>query len=180
MSARLPNGDVVDVEIVDRDEDAGLTLVSLPTETNGYRLATSTPAPDDTVAVHGAKKTQVVEMVTLSTMVVEEGSPVLDDDGDLVGLCTTDDDHSVQVLTVSTMPGASTTTTTTTAPRQTTTVPVTTTPATTTPATAAPSTTAPSTVPPTHPSTTPPSTATTAVPSSTVTSVDAAATPGSS
>ena len=51
-------------------------------------------------------------MDTLSTIVVEEGAPVVDDDGDLVGLCTTDAD-SVQVLTVSTMPGTSTTTTTT-------------------------------------------------------------------
>jgi hypothetical protein len=180
MSARLPNGDVVDVEIVERDEDAGLTLVSLPTETHGYRLATSTPAPDDTVAVHGAEQTKVVEMDTLSTMVVEEGSPVVDDDGDLVGLCTTDDDHAVQVLTVSTMPGTSTTTTT--APRPTTTGTATSAPPTTVPATAAPSTSAPSTVPSTRPASTPPPTATSVVPSSspTATSVDAAATPGSS
>jgi hypothetical protein len=180
MSARLPTGDVVDVEIVDRDEEAGLTVVSLPTETSGYRLARSTPAPDDTVAVHGTKQTQVVELVTLSTMVVEEGAPVLDHDGDLIGLCTTDDDHGVQVLTVSTMPGTpTTTTTTTTAPRQTTTVPATTTPATTVPPTAPP--TAPSTVPPTRPPTTPAPTATTtpSSSSSTVTTVDAAATAGS-
>ncbi len=175
MSARLPSGDVVEVEIVRRDEDAGLTLVSLPTETSGYRLATSTPAPDDMVSVHGTKRTQVVGMDTLSTIVAEEGAPVVDDDGDLVGLCTTDAD-GVQVLTVSTMPGTSTTTTTT-APRQTTTVPATTTPATTVPTTSPPTSATPSTVPPT----TPAPTVTTTEPSSssTVTTVDAAATPGS-
>ena len=180
MSARLPSGDVVEVEIVDRDEDTGLTVVSLPTETDGYRLATSPPAPDDTVTVHGAKQTQTVEMVTLSTMVVEEGAPVVDDDGDLVGLCTTDDDHVVQVLTVSTMPGASTTTTTT-APRQTTTVAVTTTPPTAAPPSTPPTSAAPSTVAPTRPPTTSAPTVTATVPSSSspVTTVDAAATPGS-
>jgi len=180
MSARLPSGDVVEVRIVERDEEAGLTLVSLPTETNGYRLATATPAPGDMVAVHGAKRTEVVEMVSLSTMVVEEGAPVVDDDGDLVGICTTDDDHSVQVLTVDTMPGSPTTTTA--APRRTTSVPVTATSPTSAPATTSPPTAAPSTVPSTRPPTTPAPTATTAPPSSsaTVTTVDVAATPGSS
>ena len=41
MSARLPNGDVVDVEIVRRDEESGVTLVSLPAQTHGYQLATT-------------------------------------------------------------------------------------------------------------------------------------------
>jgi len=179
MSARLPSGDVVEVRIVERDDDAGVTLVSLPTETNGYRLATSTPTPDDTVAVHGANRTEVVDMVTLSTMVVEEGAPVVDDDGDLVGICTTDDDHGVQVLTVVTMPGTPATTTTT-APRHTTSVPATTTSPTSAPATTSPPTAAPSTAATTHPATTPDPTATTAPRSAATVTGVVAATPGSS
>ena len=88
MSARLPSGDVVDVEVVDRGEDDGLTLVSLPTQTRGYRLAARRPAPTDMVVVHGTK-TQVVEMLEVSTLDVEEGAAVVDDDGDLVGVCAT-------------------------------------------------------------------------------------------
>src|SRR4029079_638104 len=113
---------------------------------------------------------------TLSTMVVEEGAPVVDDDGDLVGICTTDGDHSVQVLTVDTMPGTSATTTTArvgtfdpmpgtstrtpTAPRQPTSIPATSVPPATVPPTTSPPAT-PSTVAPTRPPTTPPQTATT-------------------
>ncbi len=189
MSARLPSGDVVDVQIVHRDDDDGLTLVSLPTETDGYDLSASHPGPTDTVAVRGTKRTQVVEMVALKTLDVEEGAAVVDDDGDLVGLCTIGS-GSVQVLTVSTMPASPTTSTTT--PRQATTVA----PATSAPTTVAattvptPTTTPVSTAPPTTPSTRPTSSAvpttvaaptTGATPTTVgVTSVDAAATTGSS
>jgi hypothetical protein len=157
MSARLPSGDIVDVEIVDRDDDAGLTLVSLPTQTRGYHLAARRPAPTDMVVVHGTK-TQKVEMVKVSTLDVEEGAAVLDDDGDLVGVCATTA-GTVEVRSVSTLPG---TTSTTTTPPTTTTVPVTTAaPTSAAPTTAPAPTTNPVTVPP---STSPPSSA----PSSTV------------
>jgi hypothetical protein len=174
MSARLPTGDVVDVRIVRRDDDAGLTLVSLPSQTSGYRLAASPPAPTDTVEVHSSRRTQVVEMVALSTLDVEEGAAVVDDDGDLVGLCTMDS-GTVEVLTISTMPGTTSppsTTTTTTPRRQTTTVPTT---VSTTVAVPAPSTTPSSAPAPTNPATSIP-----APTSSGVTSDGADATPGSS
>ena len=45
MAARLPSGDVVDVEIVRRDAESGVTLVSLPALTHGYQLAASSPGP---------------------------------------------------------------------------------------------------------------------------------------
>ncbi len=162
LSARLPSGDVVDVEIVDRDERAGLTVVSLPTQTRGYHLAASRPAPTDTVVV-GALTTQVVEMVKVSTLDVEEAAPVVDDDGDLVGLCTTTD-GTVEVRSVSTLPGTPTTTTTTTTTTSTSTTVTTVAPTTTLPPTTAAPTTAP--VPTTNPVTLLPSTAppTTALP----------------
>jgi hypothetical protein len=183
MSARLPSGEVVDVEIVHRDDEAGVTVVSLPTQTDGYRLAKTTPRPTDRVAVHGASGTQIVQMVKVATLDVEEGAAVVDDDGDLVGLCTTDA-GTVEVVTVSTMPG----TTTTTVPRQVVTVPTTRPPTTvavtTVPApTTTPPTAAPTTSPSTSPTSTPaPSTVPSSVPASTpgVTPADDAATAGSS
>jgi hypothetical protein len=119
MSARLPTGAVVEVEIVERDAESGVTLVSLPTLTRGYELAASSPAPSDTVVVHGADPL-VVAMVDVAGLDVAEGTPVLDDDGALVGICTHGTD-GIAVMTVSTMPG-SPTVTSTTSPRPTTTV----------------------------------------------------------
>jgi hypothetical protein len=179
MSARLPSGDVVDVEIVDRNVDDGLTLVSLPTQTRGYHLARSRPAPTDMVVVHGTK-TQFVEMVKVSTLDVEEGAAVVDDDGDLVGVCATTA-GTVEVRSVSTLPGAATTTTSSTT-TTTTTMPATTAPTTATPTTAPAPTTNPVTIPPsTSPATSASSssvqstTTTVAPPTSGLTSADAAA-----
>jgi hypothetical protein len=110
MAARLPTGDVVEVEIVQRDAESGVTLVSLPTLTRGYELATSSPAPSDTVVVHGADPL-VVALVDVAGLDVAEGTPVLDDDGALVGICTHGVD-GISVMTVSTMPGSPTVTST--------------------------------------------------------------------
>ena len=163
MSARLPSGVVIDVEIVRRDAESGLTLVSLPAPTVGYELATSDPRPSDTVVVQGPRP-QVVALDEVSGLDVDEGAPVLDDEGALVGICTKRPD-GVSVMTVSTMPGAPTVTPTT-APRPTTTSPSTvatvattttpaptstsTPPATTTPTTATPTTVVESTLPATE------------------------------
>ena len=151
MSARLPSGDVVNVEIVTSDQDTGLTVVSLPAPEPGYELANASPAPSDTVLVNG-RPPQVVAMDELATLDVDEGTPVLDDDGDLIGLCT-DGEQGTALRTVATMPS--------------TTVPST--PPSTAPAPSAPPATVPATT-----TTAPPTTATTTTstpPSSTTTSV---------
>ena len=114
MAARLPSGDVVDVEIVRRDTDSGVTLVSVPQLTRGYELAASSPGPSDTVVVHGVEP-QIVPMVEVSGLEVAEGTPVLDDQGALVGICTKVA-TGITVMTVSTMPGPVATSTTTLRP----------------------------------------------------------------
>jgi hypothetical protein len=180
MAARLPSGEIVDVDIVSRDEAAGFTVVSLPTQTSGYRLATSQPGPTDTVAVRG-RRTQVVEMVKVSTLHVEEAAPVVDGHGDLVGLCSTDA-GSVEVRTVSTMPAAASTTTTAPSTTLAPTVP----PAPTTPTTTAAGGAAPTTVPvtaaptttATAPSTTAPATVTTVPAPTTTVAAGATSAPG--
>ncbi len=144
MAARLPSGDVVDVEIVRRDTDSGVTLVSLPQLTHGYELAASSPGPSDTVVVHGVEP-QIVPMVEVSGLEVAEGTPVLDDQGALVGICTKVA-SGISVMTVSTMPGPVATSTTTPRPTTTTvtTVPGATPVVTTMPPSANPTTTTPS------------------------------------
>lgn len=110
MAARLPSGKVVDVEIVRRDAESGVTLVSLPELTAGYELATSDPQPSDTVLVHGADPI-VVTMLAVAGLDVAEGTPVLDRAGQLVGICTITTADRVAVMTVSTMPGPAVTST---------------------------------------------------------------------
>jgi hypothetical protein len=180
MAARLPSGDVVDVEIVRRDAESGVTLVSLPALTHGYQLATASPAPSDTVVVHGAPP-QIVAMVDVTGLDLAEGTPVLDEDGDLVGICTRVA-RGVVVMTVSTMPASPVATSTTGPPAATTVttgtaVTVTTLAPSTTGAwttTSAPTTIATSTLPAT--SSTVPSTVTTVPATAPVTGVGAATT----
>ena len=87
LAARLPSGVEVDVEIVTSDRTSGVTVVSLPSRRAGYELADRRRHRSDTVLVDGHPP-QVVAMTELAGLDVDEGTPVLDDDGDLVGLCT--------------------------------------------------------------------------------------------
>jgi len=144
MPARLPSGAVVEVEIVRRDVESGVTLVSLPELTDGYQLATSDPAPSDTVVVHGADPI-VVTLVEVGKLHVAEGTPVLDGAGELVGICTTSA-NGVAVMTVSTMPGTTATSTTVARPATTTVTTLGPTTSAATSTSAGPSTTAPVTV----------------------------------
>ncbi len=105
IDARLPSGEVVNVEVVGTDQGAGLVVVTLPAsaETAGYELADDRPAPSDTVYVN-ARQPKVVTLVDLAYLEVEEATPVLDDAGALIGLCTGSNDGTT-LMTVDTMPG---------------------------------------------------------------------------
>jgi hypothetical protein len=105
MDARLPSGEVVEVEVVGADQAAGLVVVTLPesAETAGYELADGSPEPSDTVYVN-ASEPRVVTLVDLAYLDVEEGTPVLDGAGALIGLCTGTNDGTT-LMTVDTMPG---------------------------------------------------------------------------
>ena len=102
LSARLPSGDIVDVKVMRTDATSGLTVVSLPAAEHGYELADAAPAPSDTVLVNG-EPPLVVAMDDLAALNVDEGTPVLDGDGDLVGLCTAGE-HGTALRPVATMP----------------------------------------------------------------------------
>jgi hypothetical protein len=105
IDARLPSGEVVNVEVVGTDQAAGLAVVTLPAsaETAGYELASDRPEPSDTVYVN-ASSPKVVTLVDLAYLEVEEATPVLDDAGALIGLCT-DSNDGTTLMTVDTMPG---------------------------------------------------------------------------
>jgi hypothetical protein len=89
LMARLPSGEAIRVVVVATDEASGLALVALPASARGraFRMADDPPEPDDTVVVHGVVTT-VVAIVELADLDVAEGTPVLDADGELVGLCS--------------------------------------------------------------------------------------------
>jgi hypothetical protein len=110
MHARLPSGAEVEIEVIGTDATTGLVVVTLPVsaDTHGYRLAADRPGPSDTVLVH-ADQPKVVPFVELADLDVEEGTPVLDAAGELVGLCT-DSYDGTTLMTVDTMPGDTTTT----------------------------------------------------------------------
>ena len=134
---------MVDVEVIRHDKASGVTVVSLPAPEPGYDVATASPAPSDTVLVDG-QPPRVVAIGDLAALDVDEGTPVLDADGDLVGLCA-DSGGTTALRTVATMPP------TKSEPRTSTTAP------TTAATTAAPATTAPATTAATT-TTSPPST----------------------
>jgi hypothetical protein len=107
MDARLPSGEVVEIEVIAADPSAGLVVVTLPASAkpDGYELAAAgPPAPSDTVFVN-SKDPKVVTLHDLSYLDVEEGTPVLDDAGALIGLCTGDGHEGTALMTVDTMPG---------------------------------------------------------------------------
>jgi hypothetical protein len=157
VAARLPSGIEVEAEIIDTDRSSGLTVVSIPAST-GYDLALDDPAPTDTVLVHG-NPPQTVTMLQLAGLDVAEATPVLDADGDLIGLCTQEPD-GVALRTVSTMPDDGATTVPTTVRPAPSTTPATTTAPTTTPSGPSTASTAPATT--VHPPTTEPNAPTTA------------------
>jgi hypothetical protein len=104
--ARLPSGEVVEIEIIGKDPAAGLVVVTLPAATEGYRLAADRPNPTDTVYVN-ADEPRVVMLDDLVWLDVAEATPVLDGAGALIGLCTTGGRDGTTLMTVDTMPGAS-------------------------------------------------------------------------
>ena len=99
VAVQLPNGQVVDAAVVSVDEARGLAVVSIPdgvtTETFAVADAEGeTLAPDDTVMVHGAEP-QVMSVAALRATDVDEGTPVSDGEGNLLGLCTVEQDATM-------------------------------------------------------------------------------------
>ena len=105
LEARLPTGEVVVAAVVSTDAAVGLAVVSLPPSVpaDGLDLAARQATPDDTVVVH-AERPVIIALRDLGGLDVDEGTPVTDDDGRLVGLCTGREE--VELRTVAAVPSS--------------------------------------------------------------------------
>lgn len=103
LTARLPSGAVVEARVLSAEGDDGLAVVALPGSVPdaGMALADTEPVPSDTVLVH-AEEPMIVAFRDLPDVDVDEGTPVTDGDGHLVGVCTNGD--RTALMTVATVP----------------------------------------------------------------------------
>jgi hypothetical protein len=160
---QLATGGVVVVRIVRTVDE--VTVVSLPDgiDADAFDVSDARPSGDDPVVVHDEDEPFAVPMGELANADLQEATPVLDEEGRLLGLATGKPDAHWMVP-VETVPPPPATTTTTSTTTTSTTVPSTTTVTSTTEpsTTVSPATSEPSTTPPTVPTTTataPPTTA---------------------
>jgi hypothetical protein len=102
LAVQLASGRVVEAAVMSIDDDGDLAVVSLPdvvpTETFVVPRDAEAPVPSDTVKVH-AETPVVVAVEALGALEVGEGTPVTDDDGHLVGLCSRDEAGDETTLT---------------------------------------------------------------------------------
>jgi hypothetical protein len=102
LDVRLTSGPVV-TAVVD-GTSAGLVIVSITSELAGHEIADDLPGPDEIVTVM-ADPPVTVAFSAVDTVEADEGTPVLDSDGNLVGLCTQfHDGGSVAVIDVTDAP----------------------------------------------------------------------------
>jgi hypothetical protein len=85
IDVRLPSGRMSAGSIVTASDEA--VVVALATTEPGHDIASIRPADDDMVTVMSSPPI-VVAYDDIDTLVVDEGTAVLDDDGQLVGLCS--------------------------------------------------------------------------------------------
>jgi hypothetical protein len=93
IEVRLPSGDTLAAEIVAMSDD--MVVVALASPVAGHDIADEVPAATDIVTMLASPPVTVAfdhvdEMA--QELAVDEGTAVLDDDGDLIALCSRDDD----------------------------------------------------------------------------------------
>ncbi len=85
LDVQLTNGPVVTAVV--SATAPGVVVVSIKSSGSGHAIATAPPDPDDIVTVL-AEPPVTIAFAALTTLDADEGTPVLDDDGDLIGLCS--------------------------------------------------------------------------------------------
>lgn len=85
LDVQLTNGPVVTAVV--NATAPGVVVVSIATRASGHEIAASPPEPDDIVTVL-AEPPVTIAFSALTTLDAKEGTPVLDNDGDLIGLCS--------------------------------------------------------------------------------------------
>lgn len=86
FDVRLTSGAVVSAAVVDTSDD-GLVVVTIATSDQAHEIASVPPGPDDIVTVL-ADPPITVPFGAIDEMELAEGTPILDADGALVGICT--------------------------------------------------------------------------------------------
>ena len=109
MSATLPSGSVVGVQVI--DPDGRFVVVSLPADA-GYSamsVADASRAPGSMSVMYEGVYTPI-DPDSAGALCTPEAAPVLDDHGQLLGLCTASDDGAsiVPVDSLPPLPAAST------------------------------------------------------------------------
>ena len=85
LNVQLTNGPVVTAVVA--ATSAGVVIVSIASGANGHEIAATQPDPEDIVTVL-AEPPVTIAYSALTTLDAKEGTPVLDSDGDLIGLCS--------------------------------------------------------------------------------------------
>ena len=85
LDVQLTNGPVV-TAVVDATA-AGVVVVSIASGADGHEIAATQPDPEEIVTVL-AQPPVTIAFAALTTLDAEEGTPVLDGDGELIGLCS--------------------------------------------------------------------------------------------
>lgn len=94
---RLRSGDTATGEIMWEFDDAA--LVSIPTTQTPHAIATAKPRHSDMVTVMSDTPV-AMSFAEVAQADVPEGTPIVDDEGALVGLCSKRDDGTTEVIEV--------------------------------------------------------------------------------
>ena len=85
LDVQLTNGPVVTAVV--NATAPGVVVVSITSSGSGHEIAATPPDPNDIVTVL-AEPPVTIAFASLTTLDAREGTPVLDDEGELIGLCS--------------------------------------------------------------------------------------------
>jgi len=85
LDVQVSNGPVVTAVV--NGTVQGVVVVSITSTASGHEIAAAPPDPDDIVTLM-AEPPVTIAFSALTTLDAAEGTPVLDRDGDLIGLCS--------------------------------------------------------------------------------------------
>ena len=99
FDVRLTSGPVVTAAVIDTTDDGLVVVTIVEADDHGHVVAGALPGDDEMVTIL-TDPPITIAFGDIATVGVEEGTPVLDADGDLVGLCTRSGDGATGVVDV--------------------------------------------------------------------------------
>jgi hypothetical protein len=101
FDVRLTSGPVVTASVLEDDHD--VVVVTIEQDDPGHEIASATPEPDAIVTVM-ADPPVTIAFAAVRSVGAAEGTPVLDANGQLVGLCTRGGDGTSGMVDLTTKP----------------------------------------------------------------------------